>query len=405
MNNSVMMGGMTTPQISAATTTGGVVIRHREYLRDINSAVDFTNIQFPVNPGITSTFPWLSQIATSFEEYKFRGIVFEFKSMAADVVLSGAASTALGTVIMGTKYNVLESPFTNKFEMENWEYTASCKPSCPLFHPIECKGSQTPVDLLYIRSSNSAPVSGDLRLYDLCNFNVAVQGMQNVTTSTSVFTTIGELWVTYEVELYKPKLEEDIQTQSAHFDIDATLTSPTFQLGTPNSTYPFGTNGSGIPLQKFYPSPRSRSNLPCYIVADQPNTGFSNGRLYITDSIAKRLMISFNYHWGTGAPQITAWTPPTAQMTVLAEPPIPPVVNGSVGMNYISAWLSDTAGFFDAKEFSAVNPSVAPQRYIYNIVVELTADVAYLVFSGFTYTGNGTSNFDFWITEVAPNQD
>jgi len=290
-HNTIMSGGMSPPMITNSVVTGGVILRHREYLRDITAATEFTNLQFDVNPGINATFPWLSQIATSFEQYKFRGLVFEFKSMAADVVLSNAASTALGTVIMGTKYNVLELPFTNKFEMENWEFTSSCKPSCNMMHPIECAASQTPVDMLYIRSTNATQgaMAGDLRLYDLCNFNIAVQGMQNTGQDG---TAIGELWATYEVELYKPKLEEDVNTQFAHFDSRSLV-------GDPQDGFPFGSLNAFPAQTKFYPGSTTNSTLPCYIVVDIPNgqggTAANSGQIYINDSIGKRLLFNVNY--------------------------------------------------------------------------------------------------------------
>jgi hypothetical protein len=84
--------------------------------------------------------------------------------------------------------------------MENYEFANSTKPSCSMLHPIECKRSQTPVDLLYVRTG---PVSnGDLRLYDLGNFNFAVQGCQNAAAGQ----VLGELWISFELTFSKPKL-------------------------------------------------------------------------------------------------------------------------------------------------------------------------------------------------------
>jgi len=101
---------------------------------------------------------------------------------------------------MSTQYNALDQPFTDKRTMENYEYANSAKPSCSFMHPIECKASQTSVGELYVRTG---PVStGDLRLYDLGVFSIATQGMQNAEDGQ----VIGELWCTFEIEFYKPKL-------------------------------------------------------------------------------------------------------------------------------------------------------------------------------------------------------
>jgi len=201
-SNSLMRGKLGgDPPIIKNSAAGGFRVRHREYLGDVTAATTFTPVTYPLNPGMLSTFPWCAQIADSFEQYRLRGAVFEFKSMSSDAVLATSASSALGTVIMSTQYNALDTPFTDKRTMENYEFANSAKPSCSFFHPIECKRSVTPVSELYVRNT-VPPATGDLRLYDLGNFTIACQGMQN----TAVGQTVGELWVTYEVEFLKPKL-------------------------------------------------------------------------------------------------------------------------------------------------------------------------------------------------------
>lgn len=198
-SNSLMDGGMNPPQIVNSVDNGGVIVRHREYVGDIVASQAFTLNAFNINPGIPTLFPWLSTVAQNFEEYSIRGMIFEFKSTSADNVLSTTTtSTALGTVIMATEYNVLNPPFQDKRVMENYEFANSSKPSLTFVHPVECKSSLTPLNRLFIRSG--APYVGDLRIYDLGLFQIATSGMAFNGGS------IGELWVSYEIELYKPKL-------------------------------------------------------------------------------------------------------------------------------------------------------------------------------------------------------
>lgn len=197
--NSLMPGALEPPMIVNQLTGKGIVVRHREYIADITSSIIFTTQQYAINAGLVGTFPWLSQIAESFEEYCIHGMLFEFKSMSSDAVLSTAANSALGTVIMATQYNALNPGFVDKREMENYEFSNSAKPSESFIHPIECKGTETPVKCLYVRIG-SVPTNADQRLYDLGVFTIATQGMQ------SAVGTIGELWVTFEIEFFKPKL-------------------------------------------------------------------------------------------------------------------------------------------------------------------------------------------------------
>lgn len=214
--NSLLTGGIAPPEVVNSVNDGGVIIRHREYLGDIPATIDFTITRYFINPGYTLTFPWLSHIATSFEQYKLRGMIFEFKSLSSDAVLSSATSSALGAVIMATQYDVLDTPFPNKFTMENYLFANSDKPSCSFMHPVECSRAQTSISELYIRG-NLVPPNADQRLYDMGVFSIATQGMQAASGVA------GELWCTYEIELYKSKVPESTEIEAAydHFQLSA----------------------------------------------------------------------------------------------------------------------------------------------------------------------------------------
>lgn len=177
----------------------GTRVSHREYLFDVVTSATvggFTIQQIPIQPALLQSFPWLSSSAEQYQQWQLNGCVYEFKSNSYDALAS--TNTASGTVIMSTNYNVLEPSFPNKFTMEQTQYTCSGKPSRDLLHPIECAKIETPTNVLYTRPG---PVSiGDLRLYDHGNFYIATVGMQGASTN------IGELWVTYDLTLLKPKL-------------------------------------------------------------------------------------------------------------------------------------------------------------------------------------------------------
>lgn len=179
---------------------GGVVIRHREYLGDVitSSVAGAFRVQgFGLNPGNQYTFPFLSQVAANYEQYSLEGVIFEFRSMSADALNS--TNTALGQVIMATNYNAGSPLFEQKSEMENYEFGASCKPSCDMMHPIECAPRLTSVTELYVRTG-AVPSGQDIRLYDWGLFQIATNGFQGTSVN------VGELWVTYQICLLKPKM-------------------------------------------------------------------------------------------------------------------------------------------------------------------------------------------------------
>lgn len=191
MGNTLMSRG---PPVFQRGQGGTTTIAHREYLGDVTGSTAFTLAAYNINPGLYDSFPWLSALATNYESYQVLGMIFEFKSTSGNAVSS--ANTALGTVIMATDYDTYDGNFTSKQAMEAYQYACSGSPTRDLLHPIECKSSRNPLGNLYIRSG--APY-GDDRLYDLGRFQIATVGMQGSYT-------VGELWVTYHIKLFKPRI-------------------------------------------------------------------------------------------------------------------------------------------------------------------------------------------------------
>jgi len=182
----------------------GVVIKHSEYIRDIQPSTAFQLDNLAINPGLDSTFPWLSQVALAFTNYKWRRLTFIFKSTSADLV--SGTNGALGTTMMATDYNSVDDAFPDKKTMANYEGTTACKPSMTCIHSVSC--TKTAAGLLYTRDAQPPP-NADIRLYDIGRFSLATEGMQGTVG------TIGELWVDYEVEFFKPRFQLDAQVESS----------------------------------------------------------------------------------------------------------------------------------------------------------------------------------------------
>jgi hypothetical protein len=175
---------------------GAPIIEHREFLGDITGSTAFTITSYPLNPGMRETFPWLYSQANNFEEYRLLGCIFEFKSTSASALNS--TNTALGTVVLATEYDSYDLPFSNKTEMENHTFSCSAPPNISQLHAIECKPNLTVAPQRWVRVTD-APDGADLRLYDWGRFNIATVGQQAAAV-------IGELWVTYRIQLLKPTM-------------------------------------------------------------------------------------------------------------------------------------------------------------------------------------------------------
>lgn len=190
-------------------TQNSVVIRNREYLIDIKGSVNFNAINYNVNAGLSDVFPWLSNVAECFEAYQFEGLIFEFKATAGNAISS--TNNALGSVIMSADYNALDNNYTSKNEALNSMFSVSTKPSDNCILAIECDPKVNNQPRYFVR--DGPRTTGDLRLYDLCKIQIATQGMQANDIN------IGELWVSYQVRLFKPNIQMITNSnQSCHYE-------------------------------------------------------------------------------------------------------------------------------------------------------------------------------------------
>lgn len=338
-----LMGGVYDPPELHNRYDRVTCVKHREYIGDITASSAFTLQSFPVNPGLFSTFPWVSQVAQAFEEYRITGLVFEYKTLSADYTT--ADSAALGYVVMASQYNVLNPDFTDKKQMENYEFSNDGKPSKSFLHPVECKRSLNPVSELYVRTG--AITTGDLRLYDHCKFQIATGG----NNGSGI---IGELWATFEIEFYKPKLldsDGQLQFTDHYFSLAANV----------NNSAPFG-----IPILK------ANSNLGTTI------TGANNNQIiFPAGSLGNQYMITW-------------------QVTGSSTAVINPLVTLS-NANLVQAWKNSTATVVTN---SGSTSSVLMYQFIIEIANELAADVTFA--TGGTLPTSPTS-MDLYITQV--NED
>jgi len=215
------------PEMINVPQGGGTVIRFQEYLGDVitsSSANTFNLTSYKINAAKEGTFPWLAQIAANYEQYSFEGLLFEFRSTSADALNS--TNTALGTVILATNYDAADANFASKSEMLNYEFSTSVKPSESVLHMVECDPNQTVLSDLYCLNGD-VPSGKDERFYNLGNFQIATTGFQGSSVN------VGELHVTYQVRLLKPKLFVALGAEiaSVHFT-QATGITNALPLGT-----------------------------------------------------------------------------------------------------------------------------------------------------------------------------
>ena len=261
---------MTDPPQVRNNSARTVTLSHREYLCDIVSgpAGSFSVQNFVINPGNTVTFPWLSGVASKFQQYRLDGMIFQFKSMSADALNS--TNTALGQVIMATNYDVNQPLFDSKYEMENTEFSTSVKPSLSAMHPIECARTESTLNELYVAAGGNIPPGGTASMYNFGNFQIATNGFQAANVN------IGELWVTYEVTLFKP-IQTSINETGNLWAVD--LYRPQFTTTAAVVTGPFCIPNTDIAnYQQYVPQIRA-GTVPTLDITVRPTGSYNQFEL------------------------------------------------------------------------------------------------------------------------------
>ena len=182
-------------------------VKKREYICDINASTAFANNSFPVNPGLSEVFPWLSAIANNYEQYRWNGLVYQYVSTSSDAIAS-STNLGMGQLCIASDYNAGDEAYRNLPQALSSMFANSGKPSENIMHAVECAPTDVPNKLFYCRSGD-VPSGQDIRLYDMLSLQVMTQKMP------AAYTGMGQLWVSYDITFCK-----SIQNNQLGFDIN-----------------------------------------------------------------------------------------------------------------------------------------------------------------------------------------
>jgi len=174
------------------------VVSNDEFITDLDvvNAPNFWNVAYPVNPGQSSTFPWLSRQSLQWEKYVFEMIEFYYTREVSEFNANGAS----GKVILSFDTDASDAPPTTKQQME------STRPHSDGM-PCENQVLRLPAQLIHGKDvlakfvrAGGLPGSSDIKTFDVGNLNVATQGIPGAGK-------VGELRVRYRCRFSVPVLE------------------------------------------------------------------------------------------------------------------------------------------------------------------------------------------------------
>lgn len=210
-------GGGPTGDAVVRMTANGIEVIHSEYLGNVSThptvVGGFWGNSYNINPGLVTSFPWLSTIATQYEQWIPMGIIYEFKTTSTTY----STNPSLGSVIMATEYDASESNgFNTKAEMLQSAYSNEAVVSMSQVHGIECDPSQNPNMIYYVRQEGAVVGIGneDIKDYDLGIFEIATQG-----GTLAAAATVGDLWVHYHIRFIKPQMFGGIPNRTQIFTL------------------------------------------------------------------------------------------------------------------------------------------------------------------------------------------
>jgi len=187
-NTNISIGA---PQFNSG---GAFVVRHREYLQQIVATTAFSGTgRYIIQAGLVDNFPWLAQIAGSFETYCFKSLKYIFRA--------GCGSNTAASIYTATQYDPVDPEFAS---VDNIMTYAGARKSVPWNDfAIDCKlrGGKILGGKYFVRT-DVLPSGQDPQTYDMGLFTISAVGVNNAL--------MGDLLVEYECHLYTPKTNPQI---------------------------------------------------------------------------------------------------------------------------------------------------------------------------------------------------
>jgi len=190
-STTVMTG---TSPIFRGRTANSTRITNREFVTDVFTTAPQTVWEpqsIALNPGIGTSFPWLSSVANQWELYRFHRLTIHW--------VPTCPTTQSGAFCLCVDYDALDTPPQDKQTMLSYGDARASAGWNAFSLPLSPSKLGLGMPQRYTRSGSYAgPL--DLKTYDVGTlyYNFPVSGASGTLS-------VGELWFEYDVELYNPQ--------------------------------------------------------------------------------------------------------------------------------------------------------------------------------------------------------
>jgi hypothetical protein len=170
-----------------------IIVRHTEYIGDIVSDnASFKVTKFSINPGLATSFPWLAAVANNYESYRFKQLHYKYKPICP--------TSTPGKVVIAVDYDASDATPNSKLVINSYEGAVSTSPWDEVTMNSTLSNLHKFGTQRYVRPA-TPPTGTDIKTYDVGNLFIATSN------TPAQATTLGEIYVSYEVELFTPQLQ------------------------------------------------------------------------------------------------------------------------------------------------------------------------------------------------------
>jgi hypothetical protein len=195
-------------------------IGHTEMIGLVTGTANFTATKFAMQPGLSTTFPWLSTQTLGWEKYRWRKLRIWYETRTG--------TTTVGSILLVADYDAADSAPTTQFAASTYHGTSDDAPWKESYIDLDMNRSQE----LYLRNGPLA-ANLDIKTYDFANLFVC--------TTDGAAVNWGKVYAEYEIEMINAQVIQ-IATNAGGSIRNTVAGSPTDVFG----ANPTVTNGSFI---------------------------------------------------------------------------------------------------------------------------------------------------------------
>lgn len=177
-------------------------ISHKEYIGSISyESADFTVEAYQINPGNIKSFPWVSQIANSFESFKLVSQRYEYRPTTS--------TTTTGNIMMAIDYDPDDDLPTDEFSLLANASVVQTVPWSPNSIPVDLKNLRNRQSKLFVARHGQED-----RFTSAGQLLFAASGV----TETAQ---IGQLYCHYVIEFYTPQVDSSSMDDEVIYNFTA----------------------------------------------------------------------------------------------------------------------------------------------------------------------------------------